>query len=175
MQVDREPIEFQTVEAKIQAYLADPTADNPCDLVNRYFHEARDVKSAKELGDEAQRLLFDTRGRIFRPQGFDFNPQYGNAGTITMRRPYFYPLHSTLFTIFVEERIKASQNLDSEAKSGLAQRLREDAVIYMLHPSDASRINDRLSRFHSLTEDKHAFSPDVTSLPWYKRLNPFRR
>jgi hypothetical protein len=171
MTQELQPIPFQTVEQQVQAYLANPASGDPTGLVNRYFQETYGPDLGKQAGDEAQQLLFDTQTRRLTPRESDYDPEAGNLGTIAMRLPYWYPLHTTLFSWYTEGRIGERQNSTAEQKATLAQRLREDCRLYGLIPDDLERINRRLAVLQP--DSGTAIAQSVpSSPPWYKRLNP---
>lgn len=170
---EQEPNSFRIVEKQVQSYLEDPTSGDPYDSVNRYFGAS---ELGKQTADEAQQLLFDTRSKILTPRPFDLDPRFGNPGTITMRLPYFYPLHITLFGWYVEGRVSAAQDFNPEEKESLARRLREDAVIYCLTTDEITRVDRRLSSLRPSLDVSSMPAPvQQPSLPWYKRLNLFKR
>lgn len=166
-------ISFESLEKKVNAYLSDPQSEDPYLDVKDYFSG---IKDPKKVVDGALTLLFSTKSRCLTPQSSDFDPKYGNVGTIAMHLPYFYPLHLTLFSRYVEASLKTAEGLSDQDKEKLVKKISEDVVIYCLIPDEVKRVIARLDNFLSPRENKAPIqSPQESSAHWYEKLNPFKK
>lgn len=161
---------FEELQGKIEAYLSGPKSGDPHSDVNNYFGG---ISDPEEVVRKTMSPLFDTRHRLFKPQSSDFDPVYGNAETIVMHLPYFYPLHLTLFSWYVGASLETAQKLSDEDKGKLARKISEDAVIYCLMPDEVGRVKERLGSLSS-SNKAPILPPARLSRPWYKNLNPFK-
>lgn len=166
---------FKDLKRKVQAYLSDPKSEDPYLDVNNYFTK---IKDPKKIAEETHSLLYDTRNRLLNPRSLDYDPRYGSPGTIVMRLPYFYPLHLTLFSQYVDASLETAKGLSDQDKEALVKKISENAVIYGLIPDEAEKVRSRLKSFFPPSKRDNALAPPTNKSSghhWYKTLNPFKR
>lgn len=176
--VEQQTIPFETLKEKVQAFLLDPQSGNPTEEVNRYFEKGGLSNWTPEDSVDAIVLLRIIKAGLDEPSEAHFDPKYGNAGTITMHLPYFYPLHLGILGLLVLGRVESAREESYAMRKGIARNVLEQTREFDVYGLHIERLTDCI-RETLLPEDIQNTVVRQTEtprkVPWYRRINPLRK